>query len=148
MTRVHFQICDLVRRRTSWHEEGCQQLTRTTDGRFMHNAAIPPSGRHGAHLPGPSLPGIAEEPGLGGAGGAYSPMRPGGERHEPRGQGLVLKVAAGRLSYAAMVSGLIDNPGSADIIQSELGDFRRPTLDDFRRPTLDEIRRLAVDEVC
>ena len=46
-----------------------------------------PSGRHGAHLPGPPLTGIAEEPGLDGAGGACPPMRPGagGERHEPIG---------------------------------------------------------------
>ena len=92
----------------------------------MHTAAISPSGRHGAHLTEPPLPGIAEEPGLDGAGGACPPMRPGagGERHEPRGQGFVLKAAAGRFLYAAAVSRLVDNPGSADISQSELGDLR------------------------
>ena len=76
-------------------------------------------------------------------------MRPhaGKERQEPRGQGLVLKAAAGRLSYAAAVRGLVDNPGSADISQSKLGDFRQPDLDEFLRPVFDENRRPEAADV-
>ena len=95
------------------------------------------------------LTGIAEEPGSDGAGVACPLMRPhaGKERQEPRGQGLVLKAAAGRLSYAAAVRGLVDNPGSADISQSKLGDFRQPDLDEFLRPVFDENRRPEAADV-
>ena len=83
-----------------------------------------------------------------GSGGAYPPMRPGagGTRHVSRVLGLVLKAGAGRLSYAAVVSGLVDNPCSADISQSELGDFSRQTLDEIRRPALDEFCHPDHDE--
>uniref|UniRef100_A0AAV1TBH6 Uncharacterized protein n=1 Tax=Peronospora matthiolae TaxID=2874970 RepID=A0AAV1TBH6_9STRA len=63
-------------------------------------------------------------------------MRPGagGERHEPRGQGLVVNAAARRLSNAAAASGLVGNPGSADVNQSTPGDFCRVVFDGSRRP--------------
>ena len=75
-------------------------------------------------------------------------MRPGagGTRHVSRVQGLVLKAGAGRLSYASVVSGLVDNPCSADISQSELGDFSRQTLDEFCQSAHDEFRRPVFDE--
>ena len=76
------------------------------------------------------------------------PMRPGagGERDGPGDQASVPEATAGRLSYAAAVSGLVENHVSYNISQLELGDYTRPGLGELRRQRLEKFRRPILDD--
>ena len=87
-------------------------------------------------------------PGSDKGGGEYSPIRSGigWEEHGLGGPGFVFKAAAGRLSYAAAVSGLVENHVSYNISQLELGDYTRPGLGELRRQRLEKFRRPILDD--